>query len=389
MERQLDNEFKYIPNISIDELEKTVHEKDIEYLEKYKERIFSGDKPLIGENYDKFLAKIFTVTGNLIPESLKEFLEELPTEKRKTFTYNDLKEMGLDITSPTREDIIRFFGHKDSIVFDKLTDYFRNQKHVELERNLDYDVIDRMMVLYVHKEIDCSELLEIIKSVKLEQPMQFKNSEERCLLESFLNSLSAKERKYLIPQDVLESQRIERELNNFSYGLSMHVMRSITGFTNLTLDTIDDLSKYLKDKKCLEICSGAGLLAHLLQEKGIDVIPTDVATKEDNGYTALRIENFTDVKHMDGVKAIKTFDADVLIMAWPPYQSSIASDALNTFFEKNPNGQILYVGEWENGCTADYDFFESIKERGLNCTYLNLDYKPLEGIHDAFYMISK
>lgn len=388
MERQLEKSFEY--KYINDELKKTILEDDLKDIEEYKEKVFSGTYPLIGKgSADRYIIKIFNVSGNLIPENLYTFLEKLPEDKQKTLTYDKLKEMGLDLISPTTEEIIRELGNESSLIFDRLTQYFSKQKHVELERKKDNDVADRLIDLYNSKELNCPELLEIIKAIKLGDMMKCKSDKELKFFTAFLNSLSTKEKEYLIPRNIKELKKIECDLNVFGCFGSMQVMRSITGFVNLTLETIDGLSKYLENKKCLEICSGTGLLAHLLQENGINVIPTDIATSNDNKYEVLRTENFTNVIQMDGLKAIKKFDTDVLIMAWPPYQNPIAANALKVFFNKNPNGEIIYVGEWEDGCTADDRFFELIQKNDIICNFLDIEYESLPGIHDAFYILTK
>ena len=390
MERELNNEFKYIAPPTKEELLETILDKDLKDIENYKTKILEGNCPFM-LNEGRFFARFFNVSGTLIPENLFDYLNKLPEEERKNFTYNDLKEKGLDLIMPTEYDLIKFLSRPEEIITRNLTEYFKNQKHLDsLPRDKEhFDVLDKMMFLYVNKEINCPELLEMIMDIKQLKEINLDDREKRHLLDTFLLSLNPNEKEFLLPSTVRESENVEKylkhSLGNF---FGQETLRCITGFANLTKETLDTLAPYLKDKKCLEICSGSGLLAHQLQIRGIDVIPTDMANKETNYYDVLKTEPFTNIRQMDGLEAIKQIDADVLIMSWPPYNDPIAANALEAFFEKNPDGQIIYIGEWEWGCTADSKFFHIINERNMNVQYLNVKYAPLYSIHDTFYSIS-
>ena len=395
MERQLENEYKYIKDITIDELKETISKKDLDDFKKYKENILKGDYPLMG-TFDNNFSYLFAVSGNLVPENLYDFLDKLPENKKNTFTYNDLKQMGFDLIFPTENDLVKSFARKEIIVKNKLVEYFKNQKCVEPLNELfktkeykEYDVNCKMQALYTIKNINCPELLEILKSMHARNPINIDNIETRYLLTAFLLSLNKREREFLLPNTINDSKQLEYDLS-FAFGnfLGNNIMRTLTGYTNLTSETLDSLAPHLKDKKCLEICSGTGLLAHQLQLRDIDVLPTDIADNKSNTYSPLRVDSFTDIMQIDGLKAIKKIKADVLILAWPPYDNPIAASALELFFKENPKGQILYVGEGKYGCTADDRFFDLIDELNIKVNFLNIKYKPLNGIHDSFSMLS-
>ena len=390
MEREIENKFKYIDNITLKDLENSIDPKRLEKFYDYKEKILKGNHPFKDRLSFGCIARPFYISGKLVPENLADFIELLPEEKQETYTYNDLKKDGFDLIMPNKKDIIKSFGNKYLVIDNKLLEYFEKQKHVTPPLiKEECDMLDRMIVLYSLKELNCPELLSTLKNIKLDKKPYFNSYEESHLLESFLQSLYPEEKMFIFPRTVDEIKNLERKLSVVTVTESFAILRNITGYMNLSLETIDSLIPYIEDKKCLEICSGTGLFSYLLQEKGIDVTATDIANEKDNNYTPLKCKHFTDVKQMDGLEAIKKYEADILILAWPPYGEPIARDAAKAFFEKNPKGQILYVGEAKSGCTASDEFFNFLNKEGADFRFLeNVKYEPLFGIHDAFYLLS-
>ena len=191
----------------------------------------------------------------------------MPEEKQETYTYNDLKKDGFDLIMPSKKDIIKSFGNKYLVIDNKLLEYFEKQKHVTPPLiKEECDMLDRMAVLYSLKELDCPELLSMLKNIKLGKKPYFNSYEESHLLESFLQSLYPEEKMFIFPRTVDEIKNLERKLSVVTVSESFAVLRNITGYMNLSLETIDSLIPYIEDKKCLEICSGTGLFSHLLQD---------------------------------------------------------------------------------------------------------------------------
>lgn len=390
MEREIGIKFKYIDGITLKDLENTIKPKELESFYDYKEKILKGNRPFKDRLSFGYVARPFYISGRLVPENLADFIELLPEEKQETYTYNDLKKDGFDLIIPNKKDVIKSLSNKYLAIDNKLLEYFEKQKHVTPPLiKEECDMLDRMAVLYSLKGLECPELLSALKNIKLGKKPYFNSYEESHLLESFLQSLYPEEKMFIFPRTVDEIQNLESKLSVVNSFERFTILRNITGYMNLSLETIDSLIPYIEDKKCLEICSGTGLFSHLLQEKGIDVTATDIANEKDNVYTPLNCKRFTDIKQMDGLEAIKKYEADVLILAWPPYDEPIARDAAKAFFEKNPKGQILYVGESVGGCTASDDFFSFLNKEGADFRFLeSVKYKSLYGIHDAFYLLS-
>lgn len=141
----------------------------------------------------------------------------------------------------------------------------------------------------------------------------------------------------------------------------------------VTKDLVEDLSAVLKDKRCLEVMSGKGLLSHHLKASGIDLVATD-----DKSWKSLSIENH--VESISGIDAIEKYknSSDILLIIWPPYDKPDAHQIIKAWGTEKP---IIFCGEGKLGCTADDGFFEHYK-----ATRLDVRYTPLDGLHDYFHI---
>lgn len=141
--------------------------------------------------------------------------------------------------------------------------------------------------------------------------------------------------------------------------------------------------------KAVEIGAGVGYWAHLLAEMGVDIVCYDLfpphltgknhyhspRTKDQNGLLGVTREVFYPV-HAGNHLMAANYPDWTLFLCWPPYDESVASDCLDAY-----TGQkLVYIGEGEEGCTADDRFFEMLSE-GWEMIE---SHKPVQwsGIHD-------
>lgn len=134
------------------------------------------------------------------------------------------------------------------------------------------------------------------------------------------------------------------------------------------VDTIKSFKDF-KNLKILEIGAGMGFLAYFLRHFGINMIATD-------SYSELKdLTPYTEVLKMNYETALKTYNADVLIVSWG--RSRIP-------FKLFRGKYYIYIGEEPGGCTtgypgADYDSdkiedsescsWEIIKQIEMPCFY--------------------
>jgi hypothetical protein len=107
--------------------------------------------------------------------------------------------------------------------------------------------------------------------------------------------------------------------------------------------------KKFSNGKILEIGSGLGLWAFLLKDVGADIIPTDKSPSK---------KTFTKVEKLSVEKALDKYDADVLLLVWPPFDDPMANNALKKF----KGNKVIYIGEGYEGATGDDNFHRRLEK---------------------------
>ena len=155
-------------------------------------------------------------------------------------------------------------------------------------------------------------------------------------------------------------------------------------YANVTWQWVRPLAKWIGGRKCLEVMAGRGWLSLALQSQGVNIIPTD-----DYSWIDIQCEEFvTKVEKIDAIDAVKKYgkDIEILICAWP-YMDDVAFRTITALYEINPNVLIIYIGEFNGGCTADDSFhehFKIIKDDNFNIIANN--YQQWQGLHDSLYL---
>lgn len=163
----------------------------------------------------------------------------------------------------------------------------------------------------------------------------------------------------------------------------VYTVRNIIGCTTPTLAWAREMKKVVGNGKVLEICSGTGLVAKYLDAVGIDIKATDNYSyyREVGNHWKL----YFDVEELDFKDAIQKYRADYLLICWP-YFDSLAREAAELFTQLNPDGLILFIGEWCGGATADVDFFMGT-EVVDKLESVNDQYPQWMGVSDLVYLM--
>lgn len=107
--------------------------------------------------------------------------------------------------------------------------------------------------------------------------------------------------------------------------------------------------RWIKERTCLEVMTGTGILALALRNAGVDVIATDDMSWE------IKHNFIDDIKWCDARHATHIYrDREILIMCWPPQGELVAHECLKRWKGK----PVIYIGEHQGGCTADDRFHE-------------------------------
>jgi hypothetical protein len=63
-----------------------------------------------------------------------------------------------------------------------------------------------------------------------------------------------------------------------------------------------------------------------------------------------------DHRVLSEIPRLRGWGEHALMLCWPPYSETMASDCLDTF----QGDTVIYIGERQNGCTGDDKFFEDL-----------------------------
>jgi len=144
---------------------------------------------------------------------------------------------------------------------------------------------------------------------------------------------------------------------------------------------IDEIINFIGNDAILEIASGHGVWAKLLQEANVNVKPTDyISSPKRKGYTSDKAYDIDieDLSANDAIRKYKNFN--VLMMSWPPYSEPMAHQALQNF---NGN-KLIFIGEGEGGCTGDDNFFKELNQNWNLIKEVDIPQWP--HIHDYLYL---
>lgn len=176
-----------------------------------------------------------------------------------------------------------------------------------------------------------------------------------------------------------------QSINNFNEQFEQRTRRndhvSNYGWALPNEDAINQIKSFVGADKIIEIGSGLGAWAKLLQSEGISITPTDISIDPNVNRQIGRSKGHTNIEVIDGVNAIKKYgDHSVLMMVWPPYDNPIAFNVLNSF----KGNKVIFVGEGYGGCTADDNFFNLLEEEWSLYSYISIPSWPM--INDGLFL---
>jgi hypothetical protein len=123
-------------------------------------------------------------------------------------------------------------------------------------------------------------------------------------------------------------------------------------------ESIQAIIEFTEDDSILEVAAGQGFTSALLEASGFDPYKLVTTNEMSNTWNNETGHNYTDkIKDMDCLVALDTYpDHNVLMLLWPPRNSSLAYDCIKKF----KGNKLIYGGQDRGGVTADDDFFDEI-----------------------------
>lgn len=183
------------------------------------------------------------------------------------------------------------------------------------------------------------------------------------VFEDLLSEFDSEEILSLVPDTLKQSRLMKEFAGSTKLGKKEDtIWRRITGYPNLNRELTAAIGSEFSECRALEIMGGNGLLSYMLSQSGMKVICTDIAAGKDNDYYSMRGVSFCDIVSADALGAVRKFGAkcDLLICSWPPQGEEQVLYAFEAFKKVNPDGRMLYFGEWEGGVNAVNAFFERV-----------------------------
>lgn len=162
--------------------------------------------------------------------------------------------------------------------------------------------------------------------------------------------------------NISQEQAFEYFKKNYHDSIQEHFKRDYFtqnyGWSIPDKQSLQKIKRFVGSDQVLEIGSGYGLWAKLMKEIGINVIATDVLSDlEQKEYRPLD-KFFTEVEDMPHSQAINKYgSANVLMLSWPPYLCSMATQSIKDF----KGHKLIFIGEGRGGCTADDGFFQELE----------------------------
>ena len=165
--------------------------------------------------------------------------------------------------------------------------------------------------------------------------------------------------------------------------------RAKHGYVYVTQEQAILMAKLLQGKRCLEVAAGTGWLSHLLLDKGVDVLASDMGGDSFAGYEMQHVWQ----RHHEGDSlSLLPGEFDAVILTWPAYDAPFGHQVLQAMRA----GQVLFFeGEGKGGCTADDAFFETLEDaqqwrkKQAWTQQLNEHHLHFSGLHDRWSVWQK
>jgi phospholipid N-methyltransferase len=181
--------------------------------------------------------------------------------------------------------------------------------------------------------------------------------------------------------DLVEKINLKKLKQIASLTFRCEVVNCKLGFITPTLEWSRTIKEIIGDKIVLEVGAGTGLLAKYLNAIGVNIISTDNMSWLTKDF--FNWELYFNVEKLDYIEAIKKYKTDFLLLCWPLLNDPMARNAASLFTKLNPDGQIIYIGEW-SGCCADETFFENVRKiKEIN----NSLFPQWEAVYDKVYLL--
>ncbi|MGL4737194.1 MAG: hypothetical protein ACRCW2_07010 [Cellulosilyticaceae bacterium] len=174
---------------------------------------------------------------------------------------------------------------------------------------------------------------------------------------------------------------VPKDYNSYDY---RETLMSLVGYTLVTQSFCQALSRFLGDKKVLEVMAGTGCLTYGLRSSGVTIHATDDLSE--GLYSKFWIE---DLEQLDCIESIKKYgkEIDYLLVSWAADTAPLLT-VVRLLKHINPRAKIIYIGEPKGGCTGHDTLWEIVTPIHDNAFYQAVfNYRSWYGLHDKPYLL--
>lgn len=182
---------------------------------------------------------------------------------------------------------------------------------------------------------------------------------------------------------LMEFEELQAKGNNLGWSRSVDEFKFRQEWTAAyawAIPSEEALATIKKYGPIVEIGAGTGYWAHLLRQRGVDILAYDRNPPPNEGnFHHKNAKCWTTVEH--GGPGIAAAHSDrTLFLCWPPYDTPMAADCLAAYTGKT----VIYIGESWGGCTGDNKFFAELDANWEQVE--EVDIPQYSWIHDYLYV---
>jgi hypothetical protein len=176
-------------------------------------------------------------------------------------------------------------------------------------------------------------------------------------------------------KQVIEMEIIQPDFSKIQWDQLPQKRREYVRDHSWAIPTLEAIRVIRKYAPIIEVGAGGGYWSHLISLDGTTTVTLDNQT---NTY-----QKTWRSSQRGGAELLHLYSDHSLFLCWPPHDSSMASDCLLAFKGK----YLIYIGEDQDGCTADDQFFSILKESFLEIEIVRIPTWP--NIHDQLRIFKR
>lgn len=144
-------------------------------------------------------------------------------------------------------------------------------------------------------------------------------------------------------------------------GLMLAARRELTLQYSWSIPTREAICLLVQEGRIVDPLAGSGYWGWLAREEGADVVCSDLHPPGSGDEWHSAQKAWMPVRRADAVRTIRKHGDRTLLLAWPPYGSSLGARVVRAY-HKAGGRRVFYVGEGLGGCCGDDEMFDLFED---------------------------